>query len=63
MKKLYAMVFISLLAISSRAGDLASSFKQAVTLADAQEKERAAQAYIHLHYCPVVESLYRRNCL
>jgi hypothetical protein len=44
---LTTIVFISLLATSGRAGDLASSFKQAVVLADAQDKEDAAYVYGH----------------
>jgi hypothetical protein len=58
MKKLYAIVLISLLTIACRADDLATSFKQAVALADAQEKERAAQAYIHLDLKPYYEKKY-----
>jgi len=58
MKKLYTIVFISLLAISCRAGELASSFKQAVALAEAQEKERAAQAYIHLDLVPYYQKKF-----
>jgi hypothetical protein len=52
MKKLYTIVFISLLTTSSLAGDLASSFKQAAALGDAQQKERTTQAYIHLDLMP-----------
>jgi hypothetical protein len=66
MKKLYAIVFIFLLATSGRAGELASSFKQAAALADAQEKERAAQAYIHLDLKPYYEKKYSsvfQSCL
>jgi hypothetical protein len=67
MKKLYAIVFISLLTISSRAGELASSFKEACALADHQQEERAEQAYIHLDltsyykkkYSPVYQSCLR----
>ena len=58
MKKLYAIVFIFLLATSGRADELASSFKQAAALADAQEKERAAQAYIHLDLKPYYQKKY-----
>jgi hypothetical protein len=47
MKKLYALAFISLLTISSRAGELANSFKEACVLAEAQQEERSEQAYIH----------------
>ena len=45
MKKLYAIVLISLLTTIGRADDLATSFKQAAALGDAQEKEPAARAY------------------
>jgi hypothetical protein len=45
MKKLYAIVLISLLTTAGRADDLAISFKQAAALGDAQEKEPAARAY------------------
>jgi hypothetical protein len=55
MKKFYAIVLISLLTTAVRADDLATSFKQAVALADAQGKERAAQAYIHLDLKPYYE--------
>ena len=41
MKKIYALVFISLLTISSRADELASSFEQACALGEAQRKERS----------------------
>jgi len=58
MKRLYAMVFIFLLATSGRAGELASSFKQAAALGDAQEKERNAQAYIHLDLMPYYQKKY-----
>ncbi len=66
MKKLYAIVFVFLLVTSGRAGELASSFKQAAALADAQEKERAAQAYIHLDLKPYYEKKYSlvfQSCL
>jgi hypothetical protein len=45
---------------------LASSFKQAAALADAQDKERAAQAYIHLDLKPYYEKKYSlvfQSCL
>jgi hypothetical protein len=45
MRKLYAIVLISLLTTAGRADDLATSFKQAAVLGDAQEKEPAARAY------------------
>lgn len=58
MKKLCAIVLISLLTTAGRADDLATSFKQAAALADAQEKERAEQAYIHLDLTPYYEKKY-----
>jgi len=58
MKKLYALVFISLLAISSRANELASSFEQAFALACAQREERATQAYLHLDLMPYYKKKY-----
>jgi len=66
MKKLYALVFISLLAISSRAGELASSFKEARVLAEAQQEGRSEQAYIHLDLMPYYEKKYSpvyQSCL
>jgi hypothetical protein len=45
MNKLYAIVLISFLTTAGRADDLATSFKQAAALGDAQEKEPAARAY------------------
>jgi hypothetical protein len=44
MKKLLAIVLISLLTTAVRVDELATSFKQAAARGDAQEKERAAQA-------------------
>jgi hypothetical protein len=58
MKTLCAIVLFSLLTTAGRAEDLATSFKQAAALADAQEKERAAQAYIHLDLKPYYEKKY-----
>jgi hypothetical protein len=49
MKKLYTIAFISLLAISCRAGELASSFKQAAALADAQTRNP-----LHRHMFSVI---------
>jgi hypothetical protein len=66
MKKLSALVFISLLTISSRAGELVSSFKEACALAEAQSKERSEQAYIHLDLTPYYEKKYSpvyQSCL
>ena len=66
MKKLYALAFISLLTISSRAGELASSFKEACVLAEAQGEERSEQAYIHLDLTPYYKKKYSpvyQSCL
>jgi hypothetical protein len=66
MKKLYSLVFISLLAISSRAAELASSFKEACVLAEAQQEERSEQAYIHLDLTPYYKKKYSpvyQSCL
>jgi hypothetical protein len=57
-KILCAIVLISLLTTAGRADDLATSFKQAAALADAQEKERATQAYIHLDLMPYYQKKY-----
>jgi len=56
--KLYAIVLISFLATAGKADDLAASFKQAAALGDAQEKERATQAYIHLDLMPYYKKKY-----
>jgi hypothetical protein len=64
MKKLYAIVFISLLITSCRAG-VASSFKQAAALADAQEKE-SEQVYVQRDLKPYYEKKYSpafQSCL
>ena len=66
MKILCAIVFISLLTTAGRADDLATSFKQAAALGDAQEKERATQAYIHLDLMPYYQKKYSpvyQSCL
>jgi hypothetical protein len=65
-KILCAIVLISLLTITGRADDLATSFKQAAALGDAQEKERATQAYIHLDLMPYYQKKYSpvfQSCL
>jgi hypothetical protein len=49
-----------------RAGELASSFKQAAALADAQDKEPAAQAYVQRDLKPYYEKKYSpvfQSCL
>jgi len=58
MKRIFAFVLISLLTTAVRADDLATSFKQAAALGDAQEKERATQAYIHLDLMPYYQKKY-----
>jgi len=66
MKKLCTIAFVVLLAFSSRAGELASSFEQAAALGDAQEKERATQAYIRLDLMPYYQKKYSpvyQSCL
>ena len=66
MKILCTIVFISLLTTAGRADDLATSFKQAAALGDAQEKERATQAYIHLDLMPYYQKKYSpvfQSCL
>jgi len=65
-KMLCAIVLISLLTTAGRADDLATSFKQAAALGDAQEKERATQAYIHLDLMPYYQKKYSpvfQSCL
>jgi len=66
MKKIYTIVFIFLLTTSCRAGELASSFKQAAARGDAQEKKPATQAYIHLDLMPYYQRKYSpvfQSCL
>ena len=66
MKRLYALVFLSLLTNSSRASQLASSFKEACARAEAQREERAEQAYIHLDLTPYYKKKYSpvyQSCL
>jgi hypothetical protein len=65
-KILFAIVLISLLTTAGRADDLATSFKQAAALGDAQKKERATQAYIHLDLMPYYQKKYSpifQSCL
>jgi hypothetical protein len=45
MRKICFVLFISLLTASGLAGDIASSFKQAVALAEAQDKDRTTRIY------------------
>jgi hypothetical protein len=64
MKKLYSTALIFLLTTSSMAGDLASSFKEAVALAEAQPEDRATRIYAKVDlndyyqqkYMPVFQS-------
>ena len=66
MKTVCAMVLISLLTTAGRADDLATSFKQAAALGDAQGEERATQAYIHLDLMPYYQKKYSpvfQSCL
>jgi hypothetical protein len=58
MKKLYAIALIFLLTTGVRADELATSFKQAAALEEAQSKERDLQAYIHLDLMPYYEKKY-----
>jgi hypothetical protein len=45
MKKVSCIVLVCLLTISGLAADLATSFKQAAALADAQDKDRTTRIY------------------
>src|SRR5215472_11925395 len=45
MRKLFSVLFVSLLTTSSIAGDLAGSFKEAVELAKTEDKDRATRIY------------------
>src|SRR5271157_2920807 len=64
MKKLYSVALIFLLTTSSMAGDLASSFKEAVALAATEDKDRATRIYAEIDlkdyyqhkYMPVFQS-------
>jgi len=58
MKKLCALVVIFLLATSSVAADLATSFKQAVALGDAQDKGRATRIYEKIDLTPYYQQKY-----
>jgi hypothetical protein len=58
MKRLYSVVFISLLTTSSIAGDVANSFEQAAALAAAQDKRPAAQNYHQRDLMPYYEQKY-----
>lgn len=64
MRKILSALFISLLTTSSIAGDLAGSFKEAVALAKAEDKDRATRIYSEIDlkdyyqqkYFPVFQS-------
>ncbi len=64
MKKLYSVALMFLLTTSSLAGDLAGSFKEAVALADTEDKDRATRIYADIDlkdyyqrkYMPVFQS-------
>ena len=64
MKKLYSIALMFLLTISSMAGDLASSFREAVALAATEDKDRATRIYAGIDlkdyyqrkYMPVFQS-------
>ena len=46
MRKIFSVLFVSLLTTSVMAGDIARSFKEAVALADAEDKDRATRIYV-----------------
>jgi hypothetical protein len=64
MRTLYCIALIFLLTTSSMAGDLASSFKEAVALAATEDKDRATRIYAEIDlkdyyqrkYMPVFQS-------
>ena len=64
MKTLYSIAFIFLLTTSGMAGNLASSFKEAVALAKTEDKDRATRIYSEIDlkdyyqqkYFPVFQS-------
>ncbi len=58
MKKLGAIVLVSLLATTGRGRDLATSFDEAAALAETQNKERASRAYDALDFKPYYEHKY-----
>lgn len=58
MKRLHSILFISLLATFSMAGDIVSSFKQAAALADVQERDPATQTYLKRDLTPYYEHKY-----
>ena len=58
MKRLCAIVLISLLTTVVRAGELAGSFKRAADLAEAQDKIDAAIVYQHRELTPYYQQQY-----
>jgi len=58
MKRLCAIVLISLLTTTLEAGELAASFKQAANLAEAQDKIDAAIIYEHRELTPYYQKKY-----
>jgi len=58
MKRLFAIVLISVLATGARGNDLASSFKQAAALAESQNKDRASQIYNAVDFGPYYQPKY-----
>ena len=64
MRKVFSVLFVSLLTTSVMAGDIARSFKEAVALADAEDKDRATRIYAKIDltdyyqqkYMPVFQS-------
>ena len=58
MKKRGAMVLVFLLATTGRASDLATTFDEAVALAENQNKDRASRAYDALDFKPYYQQKY-----
>jgi hypothetical protein len=58
MKKLSAALLIVVMTVSSRAGELPSSFEQAAALADSQEKQPAARGYVQDKLMPYYQEKY-----
>jgi hypothetical protein len=64
MRTIFSILFVSLLTTSSMAGDLPKSFKEAVALADTEDKDRATRIYAKVDltdyyqqkYMPVFQS-------
>ena len=64
MRRIFSILFVSLLTTLSLAGDLAKSFKEAIALADTEDKDRAVRIYAEVDlkdyyqqkYMPVFQS-------